>query len=619
MKRNRSILSYNAATSKVDIKDVGLAYTGHRAPLEESIKQIVPDFSMEKFRSALGGEQSVPESVMPDPNAIMYVPFRLISATMVGAGTWKATDFSNEEVLRASVSLLNGKGVYSEHYERADLWLGRVAQTTWTDRYNQNGINVPAGIDGVLAIDTTTERGANIAKGIALNAVVSNSVSVEFEWVPSHDFGTDDWADYRFEQAIGQIVDGRMVCRVVTRIIKYTETSIVSNGADEFAKKIDQSGNLVGLDRSVERLEQFSATDVAGRLQFLKELNERTKLEVTPEKDAMKAMLSMSSRFNEDSEKPKEETPAVPMIKQIAEQAIAGLLKDKHYSTKGEIYDKLSDVTGLSTRTIRNYLSGGTCPDKMVLEAMAAVLMLDKGALVAACEQDGCNYTVKQELIDQSNAPTEKQDQGCPDDDDDEEDEMKAGSDKKDDKDMMEEKDKKEDMAQQNAAISELTVRFDAVKQANDKLAADNIALAQSLKSVNTTLEELRAALSNSEKKIAELNAEKASMEPFVQVGKEQMAAIRDEAIRLYVADLGNNAQEYMINLMKKSNDVDFLNAQIASFGAKMMSKFTTRCKSCGGTEVEFASIVSGEKEQKPFTVEQPVHNPTEFTRSYRK
>jgi hypothetical protein len=74
-------------------------------------------------------------------------------------------------------------------------------------------------------------------------AIYSNSVTVEFEWEPSH----DDFQDEDdFIRNIGKVgPDNRMIARKVTNIIDYHESSILWLGADPFAKMIDKDGNLV--------------------------------------------------------------------------------------------------------------------------------------------------------------------------------------------------------------------------------------------------------------------------------------------------------------------------------------------------------------------------------------
>lgn len=184
----------------------------------------------------------VPEELMPKPEDFIRVPFRLLSATVVGAGTWKATDFSNIDLLKASASKLTKKPIYYDHDTDLLNWVGIVESTTWEDAKG----DVPGGINALLAIDAKTNP--KIARGVLIGAIFSNSVTVEFDWIPSHSFNDA----YEFENHCGTISakDGKMIRRIVTNIYDYYETSLVWLGADPYAKLIDENGDLVNVDES---------------------------------------------------------------------------------------------------------------------------------------------------------------------------------------------------------------------------------------------------------------------------------------------------------------------------------------------------------------------------------
>lgn len=183
--------------------------------------------------------------VVPKDADYVRAAFRLISQTIVAGGTWRATDFSRPGVLKASVKKLNDKTVYLDHDTDILNWVGRVEKPVWSDAFTMpDGTAVPGGIDGTIAIDAKVAP--KVARGILSNIIFSNSVTVEFEWEPSHKF--DD--DYEFECNIGVTIDGKMVCRVVTKIIDYYESSLCWLGADPYAKLIDKDGNLVNVDTS---------------------------------------------------------------------------------------------------------------------------------------------------------------------------------------------------------------------------------------------------------------------------------------------------------------------------------------------------------------------------------
>lgn len=184
------------------------------------------------------------ESVMPKPEDFISAQFRLLSATVVGAGSWKATDFSNEKMLKASVSKLDRKPVYTDHNTSLDNWAGIVTAPKWDAGRTEKGIKIPGGINATLLIDTKTRP--EIARGVLLQAINSNSVTVAFDWEASHPY-ENEWD---FMDMIGNIgKDGKMVCRMVTNINDYHETSLVWLGADPFAKLIEDDGTLVNVDK----------------------------------------------------------------------------------------------------------------------------------------------------------------------------------------------------------------------------------------------------------------------------------------------------------------------------------------------------------------------------------
>lgn len=179
------------------------------------------------------------EDVIPKEEDFLTVPFRLLSATTVGAGTWKAADFSDAKILKKSMNKLNGKPLYKDHETDLDNWVGIIKGTKWSNGFNQDGVEIPAGIDGLVAIDAKTNP--KIARGVLMGSIFSNSVTVVFHWTMSHDF-EDEW---EFYEKIGKMgTDGKMVRRIVTEIEDYHESSLVWLGADPFAKAITEDGSL---------------------------------------------------------------------------------------------------------------------------------------------------------------------------------------------------------------------------------------------------------------------------------------------------------------------------------------------------------------------------------------
>lgn len=177
----------------------------------------------------------------PKEEDYVKVPFRLLSATIVAGGTWRATDFSNEKVLKKSCAKLEGKPLYTNH----DVYdvkgsIGHVQGVSWSNSFtDSSGKDIPAGINGVVCVDAVSEP--KLARRVLAGDVASNSVTVVFKWEPSHEYENK----YDFLEALGTIhKDGKMVRRVVTDVMEYHETSLVFLGADPYAKSIMDNGDL---------------------------------------------------------------------------------------------------------------------------------------------------------------------------------------------------------------------------------------------------------------------------------------------------------------------------------------------------------------------------------------
>ena len=206
-----------------------------------------PKKSLERF-GMWGGTLNVnqfmpnvtPEMLKPKDKDFIEPMFRMISATVV-ARKYNPTEFS-ENILKESMPLLVGQSINIDHETDVCNAIGAVKSVEWQDAYRDDeaGIIIPAGINGIMKIDGLSNP--RIARGIQMDppSIHSNSVTVEFEWEPSHMF-EDMW---EFYSKLGTYTEnGELIRRVVTRIISYKETSLVWHGADPFAQLI-KSGKL---------------------------------------------------------------------------------------------------------------------------------------------------------------------------------------------------------------------------------------------------------------------------------------------------------------------------------------------------------------------------------------
>ena len=167
--------------------------------------------------------------------------FRLLSETIVSKN-WNPTDFGQNGVLKASMKMLLGQTVNCDHETNIGNAIGAVSQVMWQESYKDGHFTIPAGINGILKIDG--KANPRIARGILMEppSIHSNSVTVQFKWDKSH----PTMEDNEFYQKLGTYDSkGEMVRRMVTEVVRYMETSLVSHGADSFAQKIGSDGKIV--------------------------------------------------------------------------------------------------------------------------------------------------------------------------------------------------------------------------------------------------------------------------------------------------------------------------------------------------------------------------------------
>lgn len=182
-----------------------------------------------------------PEDLVPKDNEFIEPMFRLLSATIVSKNYYP-TDFSLPGVLKNSMNLMLGQTVNCDHATDIGNAIGSVSKVVWQEAYKDGDILIPAGINGILKIDGKSNP--RIARGILMEppSIHSNSVTVQFRWEKSH----PDLSDDEFYDKIGTYDDkGELIRRMVTEIIRYTETSLVSHGADVYAQKIGEDGKIV--------------------------------------------------------------------------------------------------------------------------------------------------------------------------------------------------------------------------------------------------------------------------------------------------------------------------------------------------------------------------------------
>lgn len=181
------------------------------------------------------------EDLKPNAEEFIEPMFRLLSATIVSKN-WNPTDFSQPGVLKNSMKYLLGQTVNCDHSTDVGNAIGSVSQVMWQEAYKDGNFVIPAGINGVLKIDG--KANPRIARGILMNppSIHSNSVTVQFRWEKSH----PDMDECDFYDKLGTYDEhGNMIRRIVTEVVRYLETSLVSHGADTFAQKIGEDGKII--------------------------------------------------------------------------------------------------------------------------------------------------------------------------------------------------------------------------------------------------------------------------------------------------------------------------------------------------------------------------------------
>jgi hypothetical protein len=140
------------------------------------------------------------------------------------------------------MKMLLGQTVNCDHETNIGNAIGAVSQVMWQEAYKDGSFTIPGGINGILKIDG--KANPRIARGILMEppSIHSNSVTVQFKWDKSH----PSMEESEFYQKLGTYDSkGEMVRRIVTEVVRYMETSLVSHGADSFAQKIGSDGKII--------------------------------------------------------------------------------------------------------------------------------------------------------------------------------------------------------------------------------------------------------------------------------------------------------------------------------------------------------------------------------------
>lgn len=199
------------------------------------------------------------DELEPKDEEFIFPIFRALSATVVWKG-YRPIDFSKEGVLKEAMDLLVGQTINADHETALGNAMGTVRSVVWQESYTDKGVKVPAGINAEFMIDGKSNP--RIARGIMMNppSIHSNSVSVRFEWEPSHKLSNND----DFYSKLGTRDEkGNLYRLIVTKVIQFSETSLVSHGADPWAQVIKDG--KINNPVYAESVYSFSTKDDKGK------------------------------------------------------------------------------------------------------------------------------------------------------------------------------------------------------------------------------------------------------------------------------------------------------------------------------------------------------------------
>ncbi len=228
--------------------------------------------------------------ILPRESDLYYLSMRAISQSLLD-GLW--VDYRRPGVLEASAPLLNGQRICVDHrYYRAEDAIGAITQAQW-DAEGANSNGVP-GVNVRFFIDSKVAPGVVRRLAYPVPAIHSGSVTVGFEWEPSHPQLLEDGKFFWF---LGEEVEGQVVRLIATRILFYREYSLVYEGADADAKRLPDAPDADDeTDDETEEMKRKRMYAAAQKLPQGETDKERT-VKLTTE---LKKILGLESHAAED-------------------------------------------------------------------------------------------------------------------------------------------------------------------------------------------------------------------------------------------------------------------------------------------------------------------------------
>lgn len=249
------------------------------------------------------------DDILPKEEELFFVSFRAISEELLEG---YCVDYSKAGVLEASTALLNHQRVCKDHdYYNAEDAIGAIVSTEWDAKGEaSNGV---AGINARLFVDARIAPGIVRRLAYPVPAIHSVSVTVQFEWEPSH---PALYENKTFWSLLGEEVDGEIVRIIATRIIAYKEISFVYEGAVKTAKRLPEPEATVPDSEDDDEEEELKKKSMAAS-QALPLPQEKTTVKLKVED---KQMLGLAAHEGDDLP----EEVVLPAVRNLAALASYG-------------------------------------------------------------------------------------------------------------------------------------------------------------------------------------------------------------------------------------------------------------------------------------------------------
>lgn len=177
-------------------------------------------------------DDEIQSYLTPTDEDYVLVPTRMLSAGPVQNDTINFGHEDGRALKEACLEgLFNDLLILKNHDFDVDGWLGKTQNSFW----DASTPNVPPGVTGMMRLDSKADP--KVCRGVISGVLDSVSVTIGFEHVKSHPKMTDT----DFYMKLGEVVDGKTVQALVTKVNRVYELSVVWKGADPGAKTHTQS------------------------------------------------------------------------------------------------------------------------------------------------------------------------------------------------------------------------------------------------------------------------------------------------------------------------------------------------------------------------------------------